>query len=295
MQRLGNQSMNIEIVVNSCDAYSDIWEMFFLCFSEYWPHNKAIIHLNTEYKKYVPPEHLNLNIQSHTFKSGSIDQWGARLISTIESIKSEYVVMLYDDFILNQRVDNKKFIELVDLITNSHNIDVIYLTRLVGVKKYPWNDSGLSLVGSESDYRLNSAPAIWRKSALLNYTRTQDNPWAWEYFGSYRTFKYKKEFLAISDTHGDVYPYDYQKGGAIYRGKWVVDVVKPVIEKYNLAINLNERGILESYDFPKRNLKWKFLFLATGVKMLGFRIFVVFYRMMKVRLSNFLPNLANSK
>ena len=286
---------NIEIVVNSCDAYSDIWEMFFLCFKEYWPDNQATIHLNTETTKFSLPEHLNINVKMHSYKSGPVDQWGARLISTLESIESEFIVMLYDDFLLNKKVDHKKFAELVNLIVSSEIIDVIYLTKLVGVKKSPWQDSSLSLVGSDSDYRLNSAPAIWRKSALLNYTREQDNPWAWEFFGSYRTFKHKKQFIAISDTHDDVYPYDYQKGGAIYRGKWVVDVVTPVIEKYKLAINLNRRGILESYDFPKRDLKWKILFLAIGVKMLGIQIVLVVYRVLKTKISKFKFDLISSK
>ena len=45
---------SVSILINSCDAYEDIWEPFFRCFSENWPDCPYPIYLNTETKEYNP-------------------------------------------------------------------------------------------------------------------------------------------------------------------------------------------------------------------------------------------------
>ncbi len=41
----------VTVLINSCDAYSDLWEPFFKLFSIYWPDCPYEIVLNTEYKR----------------------------------------------------------------------------------------------------------------------------------------------------------------------------------------------------------------------------------------------------
>jgi hypothetical protein len=73
-------------------------------------------------------------------------------------------------------------------------------------------------------------------------------------------------------------------GGAIYRGRWVVKVVGPLIEKYNLKIDLSERGVIyEINNQSKRTLTWKINFFITGFKMIKFGIFLFLFRMLKKR------------
>ena len=196
-----------------------------------------------------------------------------------------YVIVLYDDFLLNAAVDQERIKALVDLISATPNCDVVYLTKLIGVETGFTREDGLVPVKSGADYRLNSAPAIWRKSALLNFTGEKDNPWAWEYFGSYRTFRVHSEFLAVDNSAKDIYPYDYSKGGAIYRGKWVAEVIDPIIRKHQLLIDTADRGTVASSYFPKRNLRWKVSFVAAGIQMIGPRIIIVIIRHFRKKIS----------
>ena len=276
-----NSAVKVTIIVNSCDAYSDLWDMFFLCLAEYWPECTYPIVLNTEHKNYYQSIDINFDIRVHNFDSGAVDLWGMRLISTLKETNSTYVIMLYDDFLLNAPVDHRRIEALLNLMSGTPSVDVVYLTKLPGVNKGPKNENGLALLEQGADYRLNSAPAIWRRNKLLQFTSKKDNPWAWEYFGSYRTFRVPSVFLAIADSGEDIYPYDYRKGGAIYRGKWVLEVINPIIKKYKLKINTVERGIVASNYFPKRNLQWKILFMTTGIQMIGPRILHVVCRISK--------------
>ena len=283
--------MSVVIVVNSCDAYSDLWDLFFLCMSDYWGGCEYPIILNTESKCYSLPVGMNFEVRVHQYASGSTDHWGARLLSTLNGTEAEFVIVLYDDFFLNAPVIQERLMEYLGLMSGSPAIDVIYLTKLLGVEKGPAREDGLAVVNPTADYRLNSSPAIWRKDALIKFTGRQDNPWAWEYFGSYRTFSEKSIFLAIADSGCDVYPYDYRKGGAIYRGKWVKEVINPIIEKHNLTLDLEERGTVDSAIFPKRNIYWKLSFFATGFRMIGYKIFYAIYKIIGRKFSNWFRNL----
>jgi hypothetical protein len=282
--------MSVVIVVNSCDAYSDLWDLFFLCMSDYWGGCEYPIILNTESKCYTLPVGMNFVVRVHQYASGSTDHWGARLISTLGDTGAEFAIVLYDDFFLNAPVNQERIKDLLDLMSCTPDIDVIYLTKLLGVEKGSAREDGLAVVDPTADYRLNSSPAIWRKDALIKFTGRKDNPWAWEYFGSYRTFRERSIFLAIADSGCDVYPYDYRKGGAIYRGKWVMEVINPIIEKHDLILNLEGRGTVGSAVFPKRGFAWKFSFLATGIQMIGYQIFYAIYRIFRRKLSNWLGN-----
>ena len=285
--------MKTVIIVNSCDAYADLWDLFFLCMSDYWDGCDYPIVLNTESKNYSCPQGMGFDVVVHHYDSGGTDFWGARLISTLNDCRAEYAIMLYDDFFLNSPVDQKRIKKLLSLMSDSPGIGVVYLTKLLGVQKGLAREDGLSIVPSGADYRLNSAPAIWRKDALLKFTGRRDNPWAWEYFGSYRTFEDGFLFLAIADSGSDIYPYDYRRGGAVYRGKWVAEVIDPIIKKHKLTFDVKNRGMAGSDAFPTRSVKWKLGFMLTGAQMIGYRIFFIILKLLRENFLNWLSKLKN--
>ncbi len=186
----------LTILVNSCDAYSDVWPFFFSALNEYWPHRELQVVLNTEQKK----PNLGANIIISNFKgSGS---WGLRLRGSLQEIETEFVLSAYDDFILEHFIDDLELNEILLRMDSDLDIAVVYLTKL-GLKTkentYLMSDrkkgNKYVLLDDKVDYRLNSAPAIWRRKDLLNYTGVFDNPWAWEAFGTFRTIGDKKKVL----------------------------------------------------------------------------------------------------
>jgi hypothetical protein len=256
----------LTVVVNTCDSYSDVLQVFFIAFEEFWSDCPYPVVINAEANDYPH------RAQVHNYISpDGIDDWGARLRATLETVDSEYVLMLYDDFILERQVDNHRIATAVRRLHSSSNAAVTYLIH-TGLPVVSTADADSFCVVSDwSDYRLNSAPAIWRKSALMEYTKCGDTPWAWEVFGSYRTWGDGKHFFTLEAEQDEIYPYNHSKGGAIYRGKWVREVVESVSRRHALDIDWARRGFSSDSTNEKRSLAWKIGFLLTGVKMVGFR------------------------
>lgn len=275
------------IVVNSCDAYEDIWRPFFLVLRDQWPGCPLKIVLNTESKSFSLD---GLDIESFgMFKENQHDRWGKRLRDTLLRIDTEYVIMLFDDFILEAPV-GRDTIELCDSwMKSNQDIDVFYFSNIAGknldAEEYP----GFERLPKRKDYKLNSAPALWRRERLLAYTGEDDSPWAWEFFGSARCYKTDNLFYCVEKDKENVFVYNYRLGGGVHRGRWVKSVIMPVVQKYKLDLDLSLRGIEdESIMLYKHSLRWKAAFLVEGFQMIGLDAFIFIYRSIRKRLCRLL-------
>jgi len=257
---------DLTIVVNTCDAYHDVLRIFFHALHNYWPDCPYPVVINTESNTQPYPARVH-----HHVNPNEPDDWGARLRSTLGSIDSEYVLVLYDDFILNAPVSNQRMASALQMLQSQAQGVVAYLIdTALPLSTTNANDMFIALK-DRVDYRLNSAPAIWRRQALMDYTATGDTPWAWEVFGTYRTWGDGKLFYSLNPGQSDIYPYNHDKGGAIYRGKWVRDVVEMVAQKYPLDIDWTQRGFSSDTVFEKRSFMWKLRFMQTGFRMVGLK------------------------
>ena len=96
------------------------------------------------------------------------------------------------------------------------------------------------------------------------FTGKRDSPWAWEVFGTYKTQRYAKHFF--QPTQNKFYSFNGAQGGAIYRGKWVAEVIDEKIKKYNISLDPNIRGYTDSLSNENRAFSWKLNFIVNGFK-----------------------------
>ena len=262
------ESEALTIVVNTCDDYSDVLEIFFKAFEKWWPNCPFPIVINTESNQYAS----SFPARVHTsLNNGSIDDWGARLLSTLSEIKSEFVLMVYDDFILEENVDSDQVDKALHLLESQDRAAVTYLINTSLPLMTSDSESVFVPLKDRIEYRLNSAPGIWRRKVLMEYTFPGDNPWAWEVFGTYRTWGDGLSYYSIDPSQRDIFPYNYSKGGAIYRGKWVKQVVDKAIMNYPLSIDWSKRGFSSEKVHEARSLSWQIRFMQTGWEMVGFK------------------------
>jgi len=265
----------VTIMVNSCDAYSDVLEMFFKAFQEYWPDNAFHIVVNTE----------SSSLLKYNEDEKKVKPWGERLIDILNKIETEYVIVLFDDFILEDKVDSKKINAVLNILHDDDDSSVFYLNAACVSDHKSDPDNDYRLLKDNVDYRLNSVPSIWKKEDLIRFTKPIDNPWSWEVFGSYRTFNKSKNFYSASSQVKNIFNYNYKKGGAIYRGKWVNEVVESKINKYGLNIDLQQRGIVDFSEKVKRPLRWKIDFILLGFRSIGFDMYKYVFRHFKSKFS----------
>ena len=270
-------SKNIAILINSCDSYCDVWPLFFTAFMEYWPKCPYKVYLNSETKSYSHPGLdivcLNLGAKSE------LEPWGKRFRNSLKAIESKFVINLFDDFVLENAVNTQEIERCVAWLEEFDDVAVFYFSHIVGVNNSESIFTNFTLVPQWTDYRLNSAPAIWRRDALLKFSGPSDTPWAWEFFGSARTYLSKLKFYCAKPECENIYVYNYKQGGAIHRGKWVRSVVEPLIRRHSIEIDLKIRGLAaEGRSSHPHSFIWKVNFLVTGFKMINIAVFIFMFR-----------------
>ncbi|WP_408098759.1 hypothetical protein ACJVC5_07535 [Peredibacter sp. HCB2-198] len=212
--------------------------------------------------------------------------WGKRLIELLKRIDKPFVVSLFDDFILEEAVDIETLKECLGLMLKDKDISAFYFLAIPGADRSDGIHQKFNFLENFTDYKINSAPAIWRKKSLIKYTGDNDNPWAWEVFGTARTYFEKDRFYSLRNNDQMVFKYNYALGGAIRRGKWVASVVIPLLERYKLSLDLTKRGIAgESLSEGRHSLKWKLKFILLGYEMVGARSVVFILRAIGQKLS----------
>ena len=257
---------DLTIVVNTCDAYHDVLDVFFYALEDFWADCPHPLVINAESRVYTHAAWTH-----HHNNPAGTDDWGARLRATLSAIDSKFVMVLYDDFILDAPVSNERVQQALDLLKAQPSAAVAYLHDTNLRLSCTETDELLITIKDRVDYRLNSAPAIWRREALIEYTEPGDTPWAWEVFGTYRTWCDGRVFYSLNPKYDDIYSFNHKKGGAIYRGKWVREVVECVAQKYPLNIDWTLRGFSSDTVYEKRSLRWKLQFMQTGFRMVGFK------------------------
>lgn len=252
------------ILVNTCDAYMDLWDSFLLLLKKNWPNiEQKKIYFNTEsishYNGSLPIILINTNLSGR-------DKWGKRLLNCLSQIDTQYIIVLMDDFFLKKPIKQSSILECLSLFENDDRVAAFYLKNVFNSLSNVSIQNEYFIIPKDTPYRLNSAPALWRKDKLISYVNENDNPWAWEFFGTCRTNRTDDIFLCSSM---DAPIYDYAH--AIYRGKWIEEEVRPLLETYYLSIDMSKRGSISiNNEPPKRSMKWKIMFLLSGIKMVGF-------------------------
>jgi hypothetical protein len=115
---------DVTILTSSYDGYSELWEPHYKLLFKYWPSLKnelgfIPIMLITNKLRYDDPRVTSLMIEDQN--------WSKNLIEALKNIKTKYVFLLFDDYIVNGPVNEKRFIELLSLMEqrNGAYIEVI--------------------------------------------------------------------------------------------------------------------------------------------------------------------------
>lgn len=258
---------DVIILINSCDQNSDVLSLLMKSIEENWKDNPFKIKINTE-----------TNGLLNEKKSRKVVDWGERLINNLLLIESTYIIFLLDDYILEEKINMELIYKALEVLHADKNGAAFYLNYCTSLEDKNGDYFKLKAV---ADARLNSHPAIWKRKDLLLLTEPFDTPWSWETFGNYRTFNSIKNFYSVSSQSKDIYKYDYRLGGAIYRGKWVKEVVDPLIIRFGVDFDLSKRGFVNLDEEYKRPFKWKLYFAYLGFKTIGFRMFGYIYNYLK--------------
>ena len=230
--------------------------MFFFLLKENWQANMPPIYLNTETKNY-DCQHIDVKVLNQD-NSKKPNQWGDRLLGALSRIESDYVLMMLEDFYFESPINTAEIDKCIEYMEEDSNIIAFQLVPCAEVynNNYIKKDSGFPGFAKRKrfvDFKIIAGPTLWKKSELIKLTSKNDNPWEWEYFGSFRTWLYHKRIYCWKEKNNPIFDYDIEHGGAIHRGKWVGYKMEELTKKYNYDLDYGNREV--EYDWMKNDLK----------------------------------------
>lgn len=259
----------IGMCVCSCDAYSDIWPIFFRFLEKYWSGISYPIYLNTETKDYF---HKSFQIKM-LHDTDIASTWSSRLIHAIKNIKEEYVLLILDDFFLLSDVQENEIDKCAIALDQNENIACFHFCKM--------NPTEGTLMSTEFEkfkkrdprwwYWVNFLPALWRKSALLDLLSPYENAWQAEYFGTIRAKLSKYDFYTLSDKEKPIIDYNIllSEGYGLCQGKWTVST-KQLFEKEGIDVDMQQRGFCDPKNinttvvFPKMLFRHRWNYFLYG-------------------------------
>lgn len=199
-----------EVLVLSCDAFSDIWEANYFLSSLNWPEKVEETTMVTESKQ---PSRRPFYAMRY---SGEVC-YADKVKIGLEAVQSKYVMVVLDDYLLSKRIDDELINSLVRE-ADEKNVDYVRFGTFRGEKKAKDSVVFHQINLSNHHYEVNMQPSIWKTEALLKVLQGQKT--AWELEVSMTKIAEENHFTAFS-VPKKFFPYlDTIRKGNILRKAW---------------------------------------------------------------------------
>lgn len=241
--------MKYSILVNTCDKFEDCWSPFFKLWSLYWNDCSGKIFLNTEYKSF---SYSGIDITStkvcavHHMSLNKRATWSQCLAWALDTINTDIVLYMQEDYFLTDKVDNNMVEYFVSLMNDNPDIPCIQLTDENFPATVKSNIENLYYGDNKHTSYVCCQASLWRKEILKSLIRKHETAWDFEYFGSKRARYMNLKFLRVDPqwVHQGGYqiiPYLFT---GIIGGKWYRPVVD-LFAKHDIEMDYSYRGFHE--------------------------------------------------
>lgn len=225
------------VLVVSCDAYSDVWPVFFSFFKRNWSDCPYPVYLVTNETSYEREGVISL-------LTGPDVDWSSTLITALKKLSSDYVLLMLDDFLLDRKVNTERVLEFSRIAVSASCGSVRLVPKPPATNPYAGHPQ-LAVQGQAADYRASFQACIWNRSVLMSLLREGEDAWKAEMSASSRSQAIEKPFLALRPLHRDKWPMSYLN--AVIKRKWTADAVRKCRE-LSIPIDLNRRAVCGPYD-----------------------------------------------
>ena len=236
------------VLVNSCDRYADLWEPFARLWRKYWPDCPFEVVLLTE----SPAELAGAakTVFSRAIAGGK-NCWSKMMATARSQIHTPYVMMLCDDYLLENRVDTGRVLSRLKAMKTLGAVNLRLIPNPPGGAEVAGGD--LLEYRKQTAYSIATQAGFWDKEFLFDLAAKVESIWEFERYGS---FALAGETRALLHTRTKEFPFV----DAVHKGYW---------EKFGKAL-LEREGI--EFDFAQRGLPPLSVRLREGLKGTIFRL-----------------------
>lgn len=251
---------NVGVLVNTCDRFTDCWDLFFHQWEKYcnglnWP-----LYLNTEWLNYSYPEsirgHSLAVCQSRSeyegWKGEGFPTWSWCVEHALNLMPEDFVLYMQEDYFLTRELDVRTLQEAAKLMEENSDIDCIHLNIAANRCHKPSVYKSLKRISRWDRYFVSCQAAIWRKSTLLQLLREHENAWQFERWGTCRARALRCHFYtAAKETYS---PVEYFCTG-IVQGKWL-HPVEDLFKAADIEMDFNKRGFWTERSGLLQHVRW---------------------------------------
>ena len=245
---LGAKLEGLTIIVPSCNKYACLWDGCFGLLFKHWPslvgENKDVkIILISNTKEYPDPRITTLKIKDE-------QSWSNNMQQALKLVKTKYVFIWLDDYMMNQDVDEDKFVRFFNFMKEKK---AVYM-QVFGIDhgrdnaEQQFNDPKFDLPILEfkkhSPYRTSLQACIFETDTLDWLLHPKESAWAFELAGSTRSEGMHDLFLGTKENLVSYY-------NAANAGVLSQDALKYIKEQ---GFKFENTGLLMEKPFK---VKWK--------------------------------------
>lgn len=242
------KNKDLAVLVLSCDAYKDLWQPYTQLYDKYWKNSTLATYFCSDTLCINHPPFIDIPV-------GTPVEWSQRLLSAVNQIQEEYVLLLLDDYYITKPVLEEKLLESVEVMKKT---DAVYCriypcpppsANLPGYPEY-------GIIEKGTEYRASTQATIWKTSVLRDFIIPTESVWDFELIGSERSNQINQPFIGLKlinnnpDIDGEHYPYHYLCT-AVYKRKWMKEAIK-LAEKEGLVLKTDFIKAESTLDYLKR-------------------------------------------
>jgi hypothetical protein len=246
-KEIAMKNNNFAVLINTTDSFEDCWVPFFTLFKKFWPEYSGKIYLNTETKIFDFPGLDIVSIQNNKDTPDIRITWSECLIRALNSIDSDVILYMQEDYFLKDNVKNDLVEKYVQMMRENLEVHCIHLTDQAVIPEQKSDDfEGLYSVRSKQRYQVSCQTALWRKEVLKGYLRPYESAWEFEEFGSKRAAITADLFYVVDNqwvklNQFEIIPYVFT---GIIQGRWFEEVV-PLFAQHDIQVDYTKRGFVK--------------------------------------------------
>jgi len=221
-----NQNGDCTVVVASCDKYADLLRPFSLLWRKFWPDCPFETVLETESE---PADALCFD---RIVACGRGGNWCCRLVKALEQVTTERVLLLCDDYYLENQVDTALVLKRLD---QAKRFDAVNLRMIPNPKTDVTYAEDLFEYRKNTAYCIATQAGIWNREFLRQLATGKESIWEFERYGS---FEVGDESRPILGTPMKEFPFV----DAVHKGCWEPFGVK-VLRDNGIEVDFTKRGL----------------------------------------------------
>ena len=160
----------LSIFISSWDGYSWIWDSFFYFFDKYWK--------DCPFQLYLSTNQFTFNFKDLIVLKTDSTNWSNMLIDNLNKVKSNYILYLQDDFLLQRVVKTEDIYEALRI---SKIVDADYVKLNDREMSRRWvRNIKIRQIKDRCGMIVHLQAAIWRRESLMNLLKPKESPWEFE-------------------------------------------------------------------------------------------------------------------